>query len=99
MPLSVTNTVEGVIEQFSYDRYATAIRSIQYTIFKPPACFKFDVLTPKQKRVIGAAMVIIGLLQASYGSLNDELLYAFLGLTYALVGVAYIRVEGYTTES
>ena len=52
-----------------------------------------------QKRVIGAAMVIIGLLQASFGSLNDELLYAFLGLAYALIGVAYIWVEGYPTES
>ena len=44
-------------------------------------------------------MVVIGILQASYGSLNNELLYAFLGLAYALIGVAYIWVEGYPTES
>ena len=44
-------------------------------------------------------MVVIGILQASYGSSSNELLYAFLGLAYAFIGVAYIWVEGYTTES
>ena len=38
-------------------------------------------------------MVAIGLLQASLGSLNEDLIFALLGLTYALIGVAYLWFE------
>jgi hypothetical protein len=49
---------------------------------------------PQLRRIIGVAMVAIGLLQASLGSLNEDLIFALLGLTYALIGVAYLWFEG-----
>ena len=49
---------------------------------------------PQLRRVIGVAMVAVGLLQAGLGGLNENFVFALLGLTYALIGVAYLRFEG-----
>ena len=54
--------------------------------------------TPQQRRVIGAAMVALGLVQAGMGSLGENVMYALLGLAYASIGVAYLWFEGYASE-
>jgi energy-converting hydrogenase Eha subunit E len=51
--------------------------------------------TKRQRRVIGAAMIVLGLLQAALGSLDDDLVFALLGTIYASIGVAYLWFEGY----
>lgn len=51
--------------------------------------------TKRQRRFIGAAMITVGLFQAALGVLDDDLLFALLGLVYASIGVAYFWFEGY----
>jgi hypothetical protein len=45
-------------------------------------------------RLIGVAMVLVGLLQAGGGALSENWIFAGLGLTYALIGVFQFRAAG-----
>jgi len=45
-------------------------------------------------RLIGGAMVLVGLVQAVIGARQGDTIFAGLGGTYALIGVAYLYVHG-----
>jgi len=45
------------------------------------------------RQIIGIIMVVIGLTQATLGSLNGNPIFAFLGIAYALIGVVYLWYE------
>lgn len=49
-------------------------------------------------KLIGVAMVGLGLVQTGMGAMQDEHLFAILGVAYAVIGVAYFLFEGYTGE-
>lgn len=49
---------------------------------------------PQLRQAIGVVVVAIGLLQAGLGSLNDNLFFGLVDLTYALIGVACLWFEG-----
>ncbi|WP_247009045.1 hypothetical protein [Halorientalis litorea] len=57
-------------------------------------------LVEKQRlrRLVGTAMVGLGLLQAALGATQDDLLFAGYGLLYALIGGAYLYFEGRILE-
>jgi energy-converting hydrogenase Eha subunit E len=54
--------------------------------------------TARHRRVVGAAMIAVGLVQASVGSLDGDHVFALLGVVYAGIGVAYLRFKGYATR-
>jgi len=45
-------------------------------------------------RLIGGAMVLVGLVQAILGTRQGDTVFAGLGGTYALIGVTYLYVHG-----
>jgi energy-converting hydrogenase Eha subunit E len=54
--------------------------------------------TARHRRVVGAAMIAVGLVQASVGSLDGDHVFALLGVVYAGIGVAYLWFKGYATR-
>lgn len=47
----------------------------------------------RRRTLLGMAMVGLGLVQVVLGILQDNLPFAFFGLTYALIGVASLWLE------
>ncbi len=47
--------------------------------------------TDTKRRVLGVAMVTVGLLQAGGGALSESWVFAALGLVYAIIGVFQYR--------
>ena len=45
-------------------------------------------------RLIGGAMVLVGLVQAILGTRQGDTIFAGLGGAYALIGVAYLYAHG-----
>jgi len=45
-------------------------------------------------KLIGGAMVLVGLVQATLGTRQGDTVFAGLGGTYAFIGVAYLYVHG-----
>jgi 1,4-dihydroxy-2-naphthoate octaprenyltransferase len=50
----------------------------------------------RTKKLIGLAMVGLGLVQAVSFTLQSEWIPMILGLIYSIIGIAYLRVEVYT---
>ncbi|EJN60601.1 hypothetical protein SAMN04487950_2046 [Halogranum rubrum] len=48
------------------------------------------------KILIGFAMVSLGLIQAGSFAVGGEMIFSFLGLVYAIIGVAYLWTEVYS---
>lgn len=53
------------------------------------------MVSDRAKKLVGGAMVVLGLVQAATGVLQDLWMYAGLGIAYAVIGVAYVWFEGY----
>lgn len=49
------------------------------------------------RRIVGVAMVTLGLLQATFGVTSGDPFYATFGFAYALIGAVYLWYEGYVT--
>ena len=45
-------------------------------------------------RLIGGAMVLVGLVQTTLGTRQGDTVFAGLGGTYAFIGVTYLCVHG-----
>jgi 1,4-dihydroxy-2-naphthoate octaprenyltransferase len=47
--------------------------------------------------LIGLAMIALGLIQAGSFAVQSDWIFSFLGLVYAILGVAYLWAEVYST--
>lgn len=45
------------------------------------------------RRYVGVGMVVVGLLQAGVGLTDGSFVYAGLGVTYASLGIVWLRYE------
>jgi len=49
-------------------------------------------------RLIGGAMVLVGLVQVILGTRQSDTIFAGLGGAYALIGIAYLYAHGRETS-
>lgn len=52
----------------------------------------------RARKIAGAAMIGLGLLQAGLGVGRGDLLFSAFGITYALLGTLYLWSEVYAAE-
>ena len=52
----------------------------------------------RQRTLISAAMVVLGLVQVVWGALQSGVIYSLLGLVYAFIGIAYFWAEVYRVD-
>ncbi|KDE59863.1 hypothetical protein EL22_16350 [Halostagnicola sp. A56] len=51
------------------------------------------------QRLIGAAMIGLGGIQAVFGSMNGDLVFAGFGIVYALIGGRWFWIEAYHSDT
>ncbi|WP_394349466.1 type IV conjugative transfer system pilin TraA [Halorubrum halophilum] len=76
-----------------------AHESLKYKIFISQSTRTATQMEKKQQRsVIGALMVVLGFVQATWAISSSDLVFAGLGLAYAGFGVLYLWFEVYRDE-
>lgn len=53
------------------------------------------MVSSRAKKLIGLAMVLLGLIQTATAVMQDFQFYATLGVFYSFIGAAYVWFEGY----
>lgn len=57
-----------------------------------------DVVSRRQRTLIGGAMIVLGLVQAALFAVQSEWIPTALGILYSVLGIAYLWAEVYTVK-